>query len=418
MFVHVFLDFFLICKLFTYSSTRIIESKLFEGFALSIIFKFRTPWRAVAAMFLLNGALFGVWASRIPAISTQHDLTPGALGMLLLCMAIGALVSFPIAGFASDKFGSATITRKLAIIYAASLILLSLTPVAWALAIALFIFGAFHGAMDVSMNAWAAEIERVGKRPMMSSLHAMFSVGAGLGAASGSAAAALDLEITVHFISVSIALTIITLSMAYIPWESIRKAGMPSTPIFSLPSGSLLAVGFIAFCASLGEGGMADWGAIFIVTVASVSEAKAALGYVVFSSVMVAMRLIGDHIVARTGPVIAARVGGVTAAIGSLVAIFINTFPMILVGFALMGFGYAVIMPIVFTRAANDEFTPPGVAIASVSTLGYGGILLGPPLIGFVADSTSIKTAFLILSVLAFLITLLAGFLTKPPSNR
>ena len=122
MFVHVFLDFFLICKLFTYSSTRIIESKLFEGFALSIIFKFRTPWRAVAAMFLLNGALFGVWASRIPAISTQHDLTPGALGMLLLCMAIGALVSFPIAGFASDKFGSATITRKLAIIYAASLI--------------------------------------------------------------------------------------------------------------------------------------------------------------------------------------------------------------------------------------------------------------------------------------------------------
>ena len=380
---------------------------------MSIISKFRTPWRAVAAMFLLNGALFGVWASRIPAISSQHGLTPGLLGMLLLCMAIGAIVSFPIAGFASDKFGSATVTRKIAIVYAASLILLSFTPVTWALAIALFIFGAAHGAMDVSMNAWAAEVERVGERPVMSSLHAMFSVGAGIGAASGAVASAIDLEIRFHFISISIILTVLTLSMASIPWESIKKTETKSRPFFSLPSGSLFAVGFIAFCSALGEGGIADWGAVFIVTVASVSEAKAALGYVVFSSVMVAMRLIGDRIVGRTGPVIAARVGGVTAAIGSLLAVFFNTFPMILFGFALMGFGYAVIMPIVFTRAANDEFTPPGVAIASVSTLGYGGILLGPPLIGFVADATSIRTAFLILSLLAFLITLLAGFLTK-----
>ncbi len=176
-----------------------------------------------------------------------------------------------------------------------------------------------------------------------------------------------------------------------------------------LPRGALFVVGLVAFCASLSEGGIADWGAIFLVSVASVSDAQAAFGYVVFSITMVAVRLIGDRIVAWLGSVTAARVGGSVAAVGSLTAVFLPTFPMILLGFALMGIGYAVVMPLAFTRAANDKKIPQGVAIASVSTLGYGGILLGPPLIGFIAEITSLQFAFLIMSVLACVIVLLAG---------
>ena len=376
------------------------------------MFQFITPWRSVAAMFVLNGALFGVWASRIPAVSATFDLTPGSLGLLLLCMATGAIAAFPLAGRASDRLGCSVVTKRVAIAYAIALILIAFSPTTWTLALALFAFGAAHGAMDVAMNAWAAEVERASERPLMSSLHAMFSVGAGIGAASGSAAAALELNFPIHFVLAAVILTSITLSFTTIPWSSTKMlTENHSDSLFVLPRGALFVVGLVAFCASLGEGGMADWSAIFLVSVASVSDAEAAFGYVVFSITMVAMRLIGDRIVAWLGPVTAARVGGSIAAVGSLIAVLLATFPMILLGFALMGIGYAVVMPLAFTRAANDKKIPQGAAIASVSTLGYGGMLLGPPLIGFVAEVTSLQAAFLIMSVLACVIAVLAGIL-------
>ena len=158
---------------------------------------------------------------------------------------------------------------------------------------------------------------------------------------------------------------------------------------------------------------MADWSAIFLVSAAGVSEAKAALGYTVFSAAMVIMRLIGDQVVHRIGTVNSARIAGLAAASGSAIAIMFATFPMILLGFALMGVGYALVIPLAFTRAANDPNVTPGQAIASVSTLGYGGILLGPPLIGFAAEVTSIRIAFIILTALALLIFVFAKVLTR-----
>ncbi|MGI9285611.1 MAG: MFS transporter, partial [Pseudomonadales bacterium] len=315
-------------------------------------------------------------------------------------------------GRASDRLGCSVVTKKVAIAYAIALMLIAISPTTWTLALALFVFGAAHGAMDVAMNAWAAEVERAGERPLMSSFHAMFSVGAGIGAASGSAAAAIELNFPIHFVLAAVIFTTITLSFTTIPWSSTKMlTENHSESLFVFPRGALFVVGLVAFCASLGEGAMADWSAIFLVSVASVSDAEAALGYVVFSITMVTMRLIGDRIVAWLGPVTAARVGGSVAAVGSLIAVFLATFPMILLGFALMGIGYAVVMPLAFTRAANDKNIPQGAAIASVSTLGYGGILLGPPLIGFVAEVTSLQVAFLIMSVLACVIALLAGIL-------
>ena len=158
---------------------------------------------------------------------------------------------------------------------------------------------------------------------------------------------------------------------------------------------------------------MADWSAIFIVLVAHVDEARAALGFTAFSIAMVAMRLLGDRVTTAFGPVTTARFAGLTAATGLVIAVGFGTYEMILAGFILAGFGFAVIIPLVFTRAANDPHISPGAAIASVSTLGYGGLLLGPPLIGFVADVTDIQTAFLIMAALVVSIVLMAGVLGK-----
>ncbi len=378
---------------------------------------FRTPWRAVAAMFLLNGALFGIWASRIPAVSATHELDPGSLGLLLLCLAGGAITAFPVAGWAADRHGAATVTRKIAVIYVFALVALALAPGVLSLAALLFFFGATHGAMDVTMNAWAAEVERSGGKPIMSSFHAIFSVGAGVGAATGYVAASNGVGVFAHFAVASACISVPTLLIAAISWQSQASDQKSGGPVFALPKGPLLVVGVIAFCASIGEGAMVDWSAVFLVLVTEADEAQAALGYTVFSVTMVCARLAGDRAVAALGPARAARLSGGAAIAGSLTAVIGGSYVAALIGFGLMGLGYAVIMPLAFSRAANDPSVDAGAGVARVATLGYGGMLLGPPIIGFIAEATSLRIAFSLLSALACLIVLLSGSLASKGSQ-
>ncbi len=374
----------------------------------------RAAWLAVTAMFALNGALYGIWASRIPAMAERHGLDKGDLGWLLLLLAAGAITAFPLAGRFADRFGAAPVTLRIAIAYTGALCLTALAPGTATLALALFIFGATHGAMDVAMNTWAGEAERYIGRPVMSSFHAMFSLGAGLGAASGFVAEQNGIGIPLHFIAVGLLVMAVCMPVATIGWASVRQTSVGTTPLFPLPKGPLVAVGLIAFCSSMGEGAMVDWSALLLIETATVTPAKAALGYTVFSVTMVVVRLMGDQATRAFGPTPTARLAGIIATAGTVCAVFSGSYALTLTGYALMGVGYAVIMPLAFSRAAADPFLPPGTAIASVSTLGYGGLLLGPPLIGFVADATSLRMGFGILAILAALIVVLA-YAVKPP---
>ncbi len=364
-------------------------------------------------MFFLNGALFGVWASRIPAVKQQHALDPSLLGLLLLCMGAGAIAAFPVAGRASDRLGSARVTRTIAIFYVFALIGVALSSSVSMLALMLFFFGATHGGMDVAMNAWAAEVERRAGRPMMASFHAMFSVGTGLGAATGYAAVTQALGILAHFCVTALVLAIVTLAIAAIEWHSDAAEDNDASPLFAWPRGVLLIVGFVALCSSVGEGAIADWSAVFLVTVASATQAQAALGYTAFSCTMVVMRFLGDRAVAALGPLLAARLSAIVAIAGALLVLLGSNLRVAIIGFALMGVGYAVVMPLCFSRAANDPIIKPGAALASVATLGYGGMLIGPPLIGFIADLTSLRAAFGLLPLLAVFIVLLSRSLTN-----
>ncbi len=371
-------------------------------------------WRAVAAMFILNGALFGIWASRIPAVRDRLDLTHEALGYGLLFMAAGAVCSFPVTGRLTDRFGAVALTRIVAVLYTLSLILLAMAGGFWALAAFLFVFGAFHGSMDVAMNAWAAEVEQAYRKPVMSSFHAMWSLGAGLGALSGFGAVQMGLTVMQHFLLAGGVVVALALALSWVRWSS-RKAAARGGAVFALPSGALVLVGLTALCGALGEGAVADWSAIFLRDVTGAAESIAALGYAVFSVTMVAIRLAGGFVIARFGPVATARFGGVCAALGVLGVVSAGEAGLALAGFALMGVGYAVIMPLAFSRAANDPHVPPGRAIASVATLGYGGLLIGPPLIGFLAEMLTLRLAFTALLPLAVLIALLSGALRPAP---
>lgn len=374
----------------------------------------RTPWQAVAAMFLLNGALFGAWASRIPAFAARFGLDTGELGLLLLGLALGAILSFPLAGALSDRFGAAHITRLVAVFYGIALVLLPLSFSPPMLGGLLLIFGATHGAMDVAMNGWGAEVERALGKPVMTSLHAMFSLGAGLGAGSGALAAGFGLPPLFHFAGLSLGLGALTLYWASSGPAMAKAAAQPGqTGPFALPHGRLILVGLVAFCSSLGEGAMADWSAVLLTGLAKASPAQSALGYTVFSAAMVAARLVGDRVVARLGPVPTARLFGAISTLGALLVLVGQALVPALFGFSLMGIGFSVIVPLALSRAANDPKTPPGRAIAGVATLGYGGMLIGPPAIGFLAGVTSLGTGFGLIAVLSALIVGLGGSLRR-----
>lgn len=357
--------------------------------------------RVVGALFLINGVLIGVWASRIPAITLQYDLTPAMLGMLLLTLASGAVMAFPVAGFFMDRLGSGAVTRLTTLGYIISMVLIPLAPGTITLAVALWLFGAVHGAMDVAMNGWGAKLEQAYERPIMSSFHALFSVGTGLGAASTFVTASTGIGLLPHMVMASLA------SAVVLAWVWRRPEGCDLTPkpgrkakLFVLPRGQLLAIALIAACSAIGEGGNADWGGLFLMATTGVNEARGALAYTAFSLAMVSARFAGDRLIAMAGPERIVRYSGLAAVTGGLITMLAPGFEAKLAGFVFLGAGYALISPIVYSRAANDRDLPPGAGLASVATMGYGGFLLGPVIIGFLASLIGIGSAFGIMILL------------------
>ena len=374
---------------------------------------FKNSRFAVSLIFAINGMVFGTWASRIPAIVDFHDLSPGSLGLLIFLAGLSAVIAFSIFGRAADRYGAAFITKR------ATLLLIPLTLIfiayansIWMLVFAVIFFGAIHGGDDVAMNAWAAEVEREYTRPVMSSFHAMWSLGAGIGAGLGSLLAFYEVGFKNHFSLISIVIFVLALSAAVVPFESQKNKKEANSPFISIPKGSLLPVATITFFASLSEGAVADWSAIFLKSVASLNDGNAALGFTVFSVCMFSMRLLGDRISFILGPATAARYSGLVALTGSIILLVSDSFLLLLFGFGLIGLGIAVIIPLAFSRAGNDETTSQGTAIASIATLGYGGMLLGPLFLGLIAEITSIKTSFLILPIMAFFIFILSKHLS------
>ena len=361
----------------------------------------RAGRRAVGALFLINGALIGVWASRIPAITLQYDLSSAMLGVLLLILALGAVIAFPFSGFFMDRVGAGKVTRVTTAAYVLSLVLIPLAPNTIALAATLWLFGAVHGAMDVAMNGWAAKLEAGYGRPIMSSFHALFSVGTGFGAASTYFAASAGIGLFPHMLAAAV---VGALVLAWAWWQpegcDMTPQAKRKAPLIVLPRGQLLAIALIAFCASIGEGGNADWGGLFLIASGGASEARAALAYTAFSIAMVTVRFAGDRLIAMAGPQRVVRLSGLAAITGGLVTMLAPGLELKLLGFVGLGAGFAMISPIAYSRAANDRDLPAGAGLAAVATMGYGGMLIGPVIIGALASFLGISTAFGIMILL------------------
>ncbi len=377
---------------------------------------------AITAFFALDGFIFSGWVVRIPDIKHQTHASAGALGLALLGVSAGAVLTMMLTGRLCRRYGSHPVTVVWMVVLALSVALPPLTHSAPALGAVLLVFGAAYGGVNVAFNSAAVDLVAAVRRPIMPSFHAAFSLGGMVGAGVGGLVAGF-LSPTRHLLGI----TVLGLLVTAVAGRSLLRHEPPVPPVddrvpaaagtgrAARVAGRWLVVGFglVALCDAYGEGAMADWGALHLKQDLTASAGTAAAGYACFALAMTAGRLSGTALLGRLGRARTVIAGGAVAAVGMLLGSLAPSVWMALAGFAITGLGLANIFPVAIERAGALAGAS-GVAIAS--TLGYGGMLLGPPMIGFMADWFSLSTALTSVAALAAVAALI-GVATRRALN-
>ncbi|MGH6895867.1 MAG: MFS transporter [Geminicoccaceae bacterium] len=365
----------------------------------------------VAAVFFLNGFGYGGWVPRIAEIQAKLGASDGQLGLALFMAAVGALIAMPLAGAAAHRYGSRAVTAVTVALFGLSLPGLALAPDLIGLGLALLAAGAAGGALDVSMNAQGVAVEKRYWRPIMSSLHGMFSLGAMAGAGATGLIAVLDVPLLPHFAAIA-GLILVVGVIACRPMLPAATEGAAEGPGFARPSLGLLLPGIVALAALLSEGAMADWSAVYLSASLHAGTTMAAVAFAAFSMMMAAGRFSGDRLVARLGGDLVVRAGGALAAFGLGLTLVIGNAMVAVIGFGLVGAGLSCVFPVVLSAAARTPDLPPSAAIAAVCTVGYFGFLIGPPAIGGLAEVIGLPGA---LGLVVLLCTVIAALGARAP---
>jgi predicted MFS family arabinose efflux permease len=375
--------------------------------------------KATKAIFLVCGLGISSWAPMVPLTKDRLGLNDANLGLLLLLLGGGAIVMMPICGVLSHRYGTRIVMIISAIIMAVCLPFLLLLTSIPLMALALFIFGCALGTVDVAMNSHGVQVQNSSGRPIMSSLHGLFSVGGLFGALGLGLLIKLGLNPIAAAFCIA-ALLILIVSMNYGSLYSAKREKelilefsdpLPkeSTSKISWLKGSIIFLGLMCFAVFLSEGAMLDWSAIFLRDNRGVNAEFAGIGYAAFSVAMATMRLLGDKIVSRLSSVTVVFGGSMIAAAGLLLAVFSSLIPAVLIGFILVGIGTANIVPVFFSEGGRLRNIPATVAIPVISTMGYAGQLAGPALLGFLAFHFSLPMALMVCAVLLFMVGLSYG---------
>lgn len=367
---------------------------------------------ALTVFFALDGFLFAGWVVRIPAIKHQTGASAATLGLALLGVSAGAVVTMMLTGRLCRRFGSHPVTVVCGVLLSLSIALPAQTRSALALGLVLLVFGAAYGGMNVAMNSAAVDLVAALRRPVMPGFHAAFSLGGMIGAGLGGLVAG-GLSPATHLLILTGVGLLVTAVMGPVllrhpaprpPVEAGASAGAGAgtgeapRKLSGRARRLVLLFGLIALCTAYGEGALADWGALHLEQDLHAHPGVAAAGYSLFALAMTAGRLSGTALLERLGQTRTLVVGGATAAVGMLLGSLAPTTWQALLGFAVTGLGLANIFPVAVGRAG--ELAGPG-GVAAASTLGYGGMLLGPPAIGFLTDWFSLPVALTTVALLA-----------------
>jgi len=371
----------------------------------------RAQQHATRIIFLLCGFAMAAWAPLVPFVKLRLDISDGTLGLLLPCIGAGSTLSMPLTGILTGRLGCKAVILLASVILCFDLPLLTLMDSVGGMAVVLMVFGAAIGMVDVAMNVHAVGVEKASGRAMMSGFHGFFSLGSIFGALAVSALLFYGLSPfqSILLVVALVAVTLIPTSPHF--WRHTHTGG--DGPMFVLPRGWVVFLGLLCFVMFMTEGAMLDWSALFLATERGVSPHQAGIGYAVFSIAMTAGRLTGDRIISAIGRFYVLLFGSLLASLGMVLLVNVDNLWIAGLGFILTGFGASNLVPIMFSAAGSQTTMPANLAIASVTTLGYAGILAGPALIGFIAQLSSLSVALSCVAALLLLVTASARAVTR-----
>ena len=376
----------------------------------------RSLSRALAAVyvaFIASGFAFATWAARIPQVRDLLHVTPAKLGLILLCVAVGSILSIPLSGLIVARIGEARTITIMSLILSTGLVVvgigttIGIPPVA----VGLFLLGVGNGSWDVAMNVQGATVERAVGRSIMSRFHAGFSVGTVAGAGVGAAMVALHVGVTPHLIVVGalIAFVVpITVLRGFLPHVAEGHHESRRSALAAWREPRTLLIGLFVLCMAFTEGTGNDWLSLGVIDGYHTSDALGVVTLAVFLSAMTAGRWFGPGLLDRFGRVAVLRTCAVTGLAGLLIVVFGHVYPLALLGAVLWGLGASLGFPTGISAAADD----PKQAAARVSvaaSVAYVAFLAGPPVIGFVGNHVGVLHSLTVAAALLALATAICG---------
>ena len=363
---------------------------------------------SVSAFFFIAGLTFATWASRIPDIKTQLQLSNARLGAVLFALPAGLMTSLLFAGWLVARFGSRKILITTALLYPAMLVLLGLSGNVWQLSFALFLFGLSSNLVNIAMNTQAVEVESMYGRSVMASFHGLWSIAGFSGAAIGGLLVSAGVNPLTHFsiIFIIAALLVFVFYKYTLPNDT---APVEKQPFFVKPDKYILILGLIAFCSMLCEGAMADWSGVYFQNVVKSPKEFITFGYVAFTAAMATGRFIGDSMVTKLGIKKVLQLSATFISTGLFVSILFPYLAAAIIGFLLVGLGVSSVVPLIYSLAGKSATMPSGLALAAVSSISFLGFLIGPPLIGFIAEAAGLRLSFAVIAVIGLFPAFLAN---------
>ena len=364
---------------------------------------------AVSVFFFCQGLCFSAWASRIPDIKGALQLTDAALGSILFALPAGQLTAMPFSGKLVTHFGSKKVLRICLVLYAICLTNMGLATQPWHLAVALFFFGVCGNMCNISVNTQAIGAEKLYGRPIMTSFHGVWSTAGFTGAAISFLLVSQHISPYMHFWIVAITVFIaVVLSQRYL--QSGRSSVKPEKKkFFSKPNGALVQLGIIGFCSMASEGAMFEWSGVYLKQVVGAPEKLTMIGFGAFMVMMASGRFLGDKLIQQFGRKSMLRISGIMVSSGLFISVLFPYLLTTIIGFLIVGLGVSSIVPMVYSSAGKIPKIPPGIALASVSSISFLGFLIGPPLIGYIAEISSLRYSFAVIGLLGFGIAMMVS---------
>lgn len=364
---------------------------------------------AVSVFYFAMGLCFASWASRIPDIKTMLHLSEGDLGGILFALPLGQLAVMPFSGKLVTRFGSKTILIFGLFFYALALVTLGLATTAWELSAGLFVFGIFGNLSNIAVNTQGVDTEALFKKAIMSSFHGAWSIAGFSGAIVGLGMLALDLKPFHHFLIIA-GLVMVAMLFAYkFLIKAKEKIRSEKQKFFSKPDSALIWLGVIGFCCMASEGVMFDWSGVYFKEVIKAPGALVIVGYTSFMIMMASGRFMADFLIRKYGRKRILQLSGILMSTGLFISVF---FPYVIpstIAFMMVGLGVAAVVPTVYSVAGKNPNVPPGEALTIVSSVSFLGFLMGPPVIGYIAEISSLRVSFAVIGVFGFVIALMVS---------